>query len=279
LKSASQTAERWLGNTGTTPAAPSHEGQLGWAFYPVAVARHCTALIEPVKRRPDHALELLRRTPLFGGLAAPDLEPLLPDLRWRRFAKGSYIFREGDPGDHLHLVASGDVKISRTTRAGSELVLAMLGAGDVFGELAVLAENALRSADAEALTETECVVIHKSALVAFLHARPAIMWRVITLLSEYIRRKDEASADLAFHDIPGRVARKLLELGSYRGEAVGPGTRIELPLSQQTLAGLVGASRENVNRTLRAFASLGFIELGRGRITLLRPDELIRRAG
>jgi CRP/FNR family transcriptional regulator len=236
-------------------------------------------LIEPVNRGPDHALELLRRTPLFAGLAAADLEPLLPDLRWRRFGRGSYIFREGDPGDHLHLVASGDVKISRTTRAGSQVVLAMLGAGDVFGELAVLAENALRSADAEALSETECMVIHKRALVAFLQARPAIMWRIVTVLSDYIRRKDEAFADLAFHDIPGRVARKLLELGSYRGEAVGPGTRIELPLSQQTLAGLVGASRENVNRTLRAFASLGFIELGRGQITLLRPDELIRRAG
>ncbi len=236
-------------------------------------------MIEPVNRGPDHALELLRRTPLFAGLAAADLEPLLPDLRWRRFGRGSYIFREGDSGDHLHVVARGDVKISRTTRGGNQVVLAMLGAGDVFGELAVLAENAVRSADAEALSETECMVIHKRALVAFLQARPAIMWRIVTVLSEYIRRKDEAFADLAFHDIPGRVARKLLELASSRGEAVSPGTRIALPMSQQTLAGLVGASRENVNRTLRLFASLGIVELGRGRITLLRPDELIRRAG
>jgi len=94
------------------------------------------------------------------------------------------------------------------------------------------------------------------------------MWRVITVLSEYIRRKDEAFADLAFHDIPGRVARRLLELASSRGEAVGSGTQIRLPLSQQSLAGLVGASRENVNRTLRRFASLGLIEIGRGHITI-----------
>ncbi len=86
-------------------------------------------------------------------------------------------------------------------------------------------------------------------------------------------------SDFALHNIPGRDPRKLLELASYRGEAVGPGTRIELPLSQQTLAGLVGASPENVNRILRVHASLGLIELGRGRITLLRPDELIRRTG
>ncbi len=96
----------------------------------------------------------------------------------------------------------------------------------------------------------------------------AVMWRVITVLSEYIRRKDEAIADLAFHDIPGRVARKLLELASSRGEAVGSGTQIRLPLSQQSLAGLVGASRENVNRSLRRFASLGLIEIGRGHITI-----------
>jgi CRP/FNR family cyclic AMP-dependent transcriptional regulator len=101
-------------------------------------------------------------------------------------------------------------------------------------------------------------------LVTFLHARPAVMWRVITVLSEYIRRKDEAFADLAFQDIPGRVARKLLELASYRGEAVGQGTRIELPLSQRTLAGPVGASRENVNRTLRAFASPRLYRAGAG---------------
>jgi CRP/FNR family cyclic AMP-dependent transcriptional regulator len=230
-------------------------------------------------KRPDDALVLLRRTPLFAGLAPADLEPLLPDLRWRRFARESYIFREGDPGDHLHLIASGEVKISRTTRDGGEVVFAILGAGDVFGEIAVLEENAVRSADAQALTETQCLALHKQALSAFLKARPAAMWQVITVLSDYIRRKDEAYADLAFHDIPGRVARKLLDLASARGEPVSSGTQIMLPLSQRTLAGLVGASRENVNRALSRFASLGFIELGRGRITLLRPDELDRRAG
>jgi CRP/FNR family cyclic AMP-dependent transcriptional regulator len=230
-------------------------------------------------KRPDDALVLLRRTPLFAGLAPNDLEPLLPDLRWRRFARESFIFREGDPGDHLHLIASGEVKISRTTRDGGEVIFAILGAGDVFGELAVLEENAVRSADAQALTETQCLALHKQVLSAFLKARPAAMWQVITVLSDYIRRKDEAYADLAFHDIPGRVARKLLDLAAARGEPAGGGTHIMLPLSQRTLAGLVGASRENVNRALSRFASLGFIELGRGRITLLKPDELDRRAG
>lgn len=222
-------------------------------------------------------LPLLGRTPLFAGVALADLEPLLADFRLRRYATDSFIFREGDPGDHLHLVASGEVKISRTTEAGGEVIFAVLGTGEVFGELAVLREDAVRSADAQALAETECFVLHRQALVAFLQSHPALMWRVITVLSDYIRRKDEAFSDLAFNDIPGRVARKLLELAAARGEPVGMGTQIAVPLSQRTLAGLVGASRENVNRALSRFASIGVIKLERGRITLLHPDELRRR--
>src|SRR6266704_2030436 len=126
---------------------------------------------------PSEAMTLLSATPLFAGVTPGDLEPLLSDFRLRRFATDSYIFREGDPGDHLHLVARGEVKISRTTEAGGEVVFAVLGAGDVFGELAVLQENAMRSADAQALVETECFVLHRRALVAFLVAHPAGTWR------------------------------------------------------------------------------------------------------
>jgi CRP/FNR family transcriptional regulator, cyclic AMP receptor protein len=214
---------------------------------------------------------------LFAGVPPADLEPLMADFRLRRYTTDSYIFREGDPGDHLYLVGRGEVKISRTTQAGGEVVFAVLGTGDVFGELAVLQENAVRSADAHALTETECFVLQRQALVAFLQAHPAVMWRVITVLSDRIRLKDEAFSDLVFNDIPGRVARKLLELAAARGAALAAGTQITVPLSQRTLAGLVGASRENVNRALSRFASLGVIEIGRGHITLLRPDELRRR--
>lgn len=224
---------------------------------------------------PAEALALLSHTPLFAGVTTGDLEPLLADFRLRRFAADSYIFREGDPGDHLHIVARGEVKISRTTEAGSEVVFAVLGAGDVFGEMAVLQENAVRSADAQALADTECFVLHRRALVAFLKANPAVMWRVVTVLSDYIRRKDEAFSDLAFNDIPGRVARKLLELAAARGEQPGAGAKVSV--SQRTLAGLVGASRENVNRALSRFASLGSISLERGRITLLRPEDLRHR--
>ena len=229
-------------------------------------------------RSSDQSLDLLSHVELFAGLPPADLAPLIADLRTRRFAAGAYLFREGDPGDHLFLIQSGEVKISRTSEAGSEIVFGILGQGAAFGELAVLEENGARSADAEALVVTECLLLPRRALVAFLHAHPPIMWRVVTQLSGRIRRKDDEYADLAFLDIPSRVARKLVELAAARGKPLEAGTLVELPLSQRTLAGLVGASRENVNRALSRFASLGMLRVERGRITLLQMKELRRRS-
>lgn len=226
----------------------------------------------------EATLALLGRTELFSGLSPAELETLVAEVRTRRFPAGSYILREGDPGENLHVIASGEVRIARTTEAGGEVVFGVLGKADVFGELALLEEDGVRGADAQALTETECLLLHKRAFIAFLQTHPNVMWRVVTQLIRRIRRKDEEFADLAFRDIPGRVARKLLELASARGEAAGSGTLIALPLSQRTLAGLVGASRENVNRALSRFGSLGLLKVERGRITLLRPEELRRRA-
>jgi CRP/FNR family cyclic AMP-dependent transcriptional regulator len=225
----------------------------------------------------DYIEEQLRRTRLFRGVAAGDLQSLLPEVRRRRFQSHASIFREGDPGDALFIVVTGEVKISRTLEQGEEVVFALLGAGDAFGELAVLEPDAVRSGDATAIADTECLILHRRPVVDFLKTHPGAMWGVVTMLSAYIKRKDEGYVDLAVRDIPGRVARKLLELTSARGGSVD--ARQEVRLSQTTLAGLVGASRENVNRALSRFISLGYIEVDRGRIVVLRPDELRRRGG
>ncbi|HEV2217620.1 MAG TPA: Crp/Fnr family transcriptional regulator [Candidatus Dormibacteraeota bacterium] len=219
-------------------------------------------------KQPEELLAVVRRSRLFERVSADDLKALLGESRWRKFPADSYLFREGDPADHLLIVASGEVKISRATESGSDVVFAVLGPGDALGELGALEEGASRSADARALSEAECLVIHRPALVRFLTAHPVALWGVVNVLTAYIRTKDEAFVDLAVRDIPGRVARKLLDLA---------GSESTLTLSQSTLAGLVGASRENVNRALSRFASLGYIRIDRGRLTLLRKDELRRR--
>jgi CRP/FNR family cyclic AMP-dependent transcriptional regulator len=222
-------------------------------------------------------LELLGKTQLFEGLAASDLESLRPAIRTRTFERGSYLFREGDPGSHLHVVVRGQVKIGRVGQGGGEVVFAIAGPGEVFGELSLFDEDGERTADAEALEPTECLVIAKRPLLQFLTARPQVLLRIITGLTAYIRQKDATIGDVTFLDIPGRVAMKLVQLADTKGRPTADGINIELTFSQQTLAAMVGATRENVNRALRSFSDLGYIRLDHGSVTVLDRDQLRRR--
>ena len=202
----------------------------------------------------------------------------MPELHRRTFAAGTHVFREGDPGLHLHLILKGEVKITRSGPRGAEVVFAVLLPGDLFGELALFEEGAVRTADAVAVETTECLTLERRALIAFLESHPERMWHVIRFLSAYIRRKDESFAEVAFLDIQGRVARKLLDLARTQGEPVPGGTRIRVRVSQRTLAGMVAARRENVNRALSRFAANGDISMTAGYITVLDAAALRRRS-
>jgi CRP/FNR family transcriptional regulator, cyclic AMP receptor protein len=219
----------------------------------------------------------LARSPLFSGIAYADLEPLARSLRVRHYGRGSYLFNEGDPGSALFILVAGQVKISRIGRGGDEVVFAVLVPGDVFGELAMFDERGERTADAQATEPSECVTIERNALLDFLSSRPALMRHLLSILSSYIRRKDDAFAEVAFLDIPGRVAHKLLELADTRGQPTPDGVRIGIRLSQRTLAGMVAASRENVNRALSRLVAEGAIRQENGWVTILRPELLRRR--
>jgi CRP/FNR family transcriptional regulator, cyclic AMP receptor protein len=222
-------------------------------------------------------IELLAQTSIFEGVPAAELETLRPAIRMRTFPKDSPVFRTGDPGSHLYVVKNGQVKIVRIEPAGDEIVFAVVGPGDVFGELSLFEQEGERTADAIALEPTECALLARDPVIAFLLKHPALLVRIISSLIGYIQRKDQAMAEVAFLDIPGRVAQRLLDLAKSRGEPVTGGVVIRIPLSQRTLAGMVGASRENVNRALHRFVELGYISQSRGTITVLRADELRRR--
>jgi CRP/FNR family transcriptional regulator len=202
----------------------------------------------------------------------------VPDLHHRSFGAGTHIFREGDAGLHLHLILKGEVKIARSGPAGGEVVFAVLLPGDLFGELALFEEGALRTADAIAVEPTECLTLERRALITFMDSHPERMWHLIRFLSAYIRRKDQSFAEVAFLDIQGRVARKLLELARTQGEPGNGGTRIKVRVSQRTLAGMVAARRENVNRALSRFAEHGDISIAGGYITVLDAAALRRRS-
>jgi CRP-like cAMP-binding protein len=177
------------------------------------------------------------------------------------------------------VILSGEVKIARSGPRGGEVVFALLTPGDLFGELALLEEEgAVRTADAIAVEPTECLALERGALIAFLNADRERMWHLIRFLSAYIRRKDESFAEVAFLDIQGRVARKLLELARMHGEPAAVGTRIMVRISQRTLAGMLAASRENVNRALSRLVALGDISIDGGYITVVDAAALRRRS-
>lgn len=220
---------------------------------------------------------VLASTPLFKGIPGAELATLAPALRIRTYPKGAFIFHEGDPGNVLYVIVTGQVKIGRIGRGGDEIVFAMLSPSESFGELALFEESAIRAADAQATELTECVTLSREALMQFLEVQPRMMHRVIQLLVGYVRATDETFSETAFLDIPGRVAKKLLELAESHGQQTPAGMRIRLRLTQRTLAGMVAASRENVNRALSRFEAQGAIRQDGGYITILHPPKLRSR--
>ena len=222
-------------------------------------------------------IDCLSETDFFQGVARVQLESLRPAVRVRKFPRESILFREGDAGSHLYVIATGEVKIARVSPSGAEIVFGVIGSGGVLGEMSIFESGAERSADALALTDTECLILPRETVLDFLRDHPELLLKVIARLAAAVRRKDEAIAEVAYLDIAGRLANKLLELAAGKGQPTADGVVIGIPLSQRLLAGMVGAGRENVNRALHSFVQLGYIAQSRGAITILKPDELRRR--
>src|SRR6266550_987374 len=162
------------------------------------------ALMDPVA--------VLAGSTLFKAVPQADLEALVPAARSRTFKSSSYIFRQGDVGNALFVIRRGQVKISRMGRAGDEAVFAILTAGDSFGEIALLSGDSERTADAQAMALTECLSVSREPFLAFLDRHPSMMTSLIQTLAGYVQQVDESLAEIAFLDIGGRVARKLLDL-------------------------------------------------------------------
>jgi adenylate cyclase len=217
---------------------------------------------------------VLLRAPLFAGLPPQLAAGLRERVQRRSFPAGTYLTREGEPADAMFVIERGLVRVSRTSRQGRELVLGLLGAGDTLGELGVLEATGARTADAIAVDATMCVALTKDDLRGVIRKNPELGLRLLATLVDYIRRKDDELADIAFLDLPGRLAHKLLQLAARHGEPVEGGVRIGVRLPQSELAAMVGASRENVNRVLGRFVDEGAITLDRGAITIVNADRL-----
>lgn len=220
---------------------------------------------------------LLARHPLFHNAPLDELRGLIDRSRVRVFRPEEVIFHQDDFGDGLYIVKSGAVKISVAIEGGQESTIALMFPGDCFGELAVLDDDT-RSASAVALERTETLFIKRVDFRAFLERCPSVAMRVIELLCERVRRTDAAVADLIFSDVYGRVAKKLLELAETRGTTLPDGAiTIDLQLTQQDLADMVGASRESVNKVLKYYRDKQFISVTNQKTTITNPEGLRRR--
>ncbi len=220
--------------------------------------------------------ETLARSPLLRGLAEEDLARLAGRARRRTYRRGEVIFHQGDPGDAVHLIQDGRVKIALRADSGEEAVLAILGPSDCFGELALL-DGEPRSATVVALETVETASLARGDLLRCLREHPAAMERLLTALAGMVRRADEGMADLVFLDLEGRLVKKLLELAADQERPADGAVEIELPMTQEDLAAMIGATRASVNKLLGWFQDQGAIERRGRRIAIFDPERLRRR--
>ena len=194
----------------------------------------------------------LVKTDLFASLDERELALIANASHRRSLVRNDLLFSEGDPATEMFVVISGRVAMARESFDGRESVLALMEPGDLFGEMPLFDHDS-RSADARALEPSEVLAVPYNVVVELYAERPELLWRVVTLLSNRLRNMDDALADAMFLDVPGRTAKRVLELSGGR-------ERFALPVTQEELAGMVGASRERVNKALSSFIRLGWLE-------------------
>jgi CRP/FNR family transcriptional regulator, cyclic AMP receptor protein len=207
---------------------------------------------------------------LFRGLAADQLDQLAGASEERDLRRGDVLFSEDDTAGELFIVTSGRVAIANRSDDGRESVVALMERGDVFGEMSLF-DGQGRSAAARALEPSSVVAVPFEPIREILAGQPELLWGVVELLGRRLRSMDAALADSVFLDVTGRTAKRLLELA-------GDADDFQLPITQEELAGMVGASRERVNKAISSFIRLGWLDQRERRYRILDREQLSRRS-
>ncbi len=206
-------------------------------------------------------------------------DAVLAATRRRNFTKGEVLFHEGDPADSLHLVERGHLAVRVTSPDGDRVTLNVLSGGDIVGELSLLDEAAPvhRSATVLALEPSQTRVLSASAFHQLCQTHPGVKALIVHALADRVRELSTRLLETMYSGLDRRVYRRLLELADVYGN--GDAARIEIPLTQEQIADLVGGTRPSVNQVLQKLLALRVIELGRGRVVVLDVDTLRRKAG
>ncbi|MBZ0273063.1 Crp/Fnr family transcriptional regulator [bacterium] len=220
-------------------------------------------------------VEFLATIPIFAGLFDGDAADLERAGQLMFVRKKQVAYRPGDPSDAIFLIRSGRVKISKITEDGREIILNLLKTGDVFGEMAFL-EDAPRDTFAEALDDTNIIVIRKPELLQLIKRRPAITYRLAKIIGERRREAEKNMENFLYKGVRERLANLLLRLSNEYGIRDSRGKMLRIKITHQDLANLIGSSRETVSLTLGDFRREGFIDINERKIIIKDEPGLVQ---
>ena len=236
--------------------------------------RSKTAYNRRVEKRKMIDVDFLKQIPLFTDVSDAVLGALTDDFIRRQFRQDETIFQEGDPGHVLYLIKSGQVRIYVQGEDGQEMSVVLAGQGDIFGELAVI-DGLPGSASAVAMEDTIVYTLNRDLFREYMKRTPQFALNFMRTLSVRVRNSTHQVESLTLHEVPARLARKLLELAQQYGVVESGGVRINLTITQSDLASLSGTTRESINKALGSFKRQGLIVMGmQGQIVIVDPDAL-----
>jgi CRP-like cAMP-binding protein len=221
--------------------------------------------------------QVFRKAPLFTALDDETAQSLRASMDPVRIAKGSILFSEGDVGEHLYVILEGKLKLGTSSGDGRENLLSILGPGEMFGELSLF-DPGPRTSTATAVTDCRLLSLGHKQAIPWITAHPQVSLELLARMAQRLRRTNEAVGDLVFSDVPGRVAKALIDLGGRFGKTTDEGLLVNHDLTQEELAQLVGASRETVNKALADFAGRGWLRLD-GRSVVINDVERLSKRG
>ncbi|MCX6518103.1 MAG: Crp/Fnr family transcriptional regulator [Actinobacteria bacterium] len=216
--------------------------------------------------------QVLADTEFFADAPASMLADVAASGKIRNLVRGDVLFEAGDDPDSIYVVLTGRIAIALGNRPFDhrESVIALMEEGDLFGEMGMLDKSA-RSAGARALETSTVLEIPYTSVLDQLNASTSLMWNVVRMLSRRLRAMDQALADSVFLDVTGRTAKRLVDLSGGKDEFM-------LPVTQEELAGMVGASRERVNKAIASFIKLHWLEQHDRSYRILDRAKLEQRA-
>ena len=219
---------------------------------------------------------VVRKAPLFSALDDAEASSLRESMVPVKVSKGNTLFKEGDDGNRLFVVLEGKLKLGTTSSDGRENLLSILGPGEMFGELSLF-DPGPRTATATAVTDARLLSLAHDQVIGWVSAHPKVSLQLLGRLAQRLRRSNAVLADLVFSDVPGRVAKAIMDLGERFGVKKADDLYVNHDLTQEELAQLVGASRETVNKALADFAGRGWVRLEPRAVVVLDIERLSKR--